>query len=192
MELINTFNSLDAQSDKGTIHDYINGYYDQEFSNKKYENIKLLEIGVGQAHSLYLWKNFFINGQILGLENNPNLMYQFINPECVTWIDNDSSNVKIKFCDAYSNECVDQFNTNEFDYIIDDGPHTLESQIIFVQKYIDKVKVGGKLIIEDIQSDNELNHLIDLSKSMKLEYNAFDLRPNKGRYDDIILEIIKN
>jgi hypothetical protein len=191
MDLKKFYESLSIKSDKGTWHDYINGYYTHEFSDKRDKKIKLLEIGVGQGHSIYLWKHFFINGKILGIENNRELVSQFINDECISWIDNDASSATIKFYDAYSDACVDQFNNDEFDYIIDDGPHTLSTQTIFIQKYIQKVKSKGKLIIEDIQSEHDLYSLIDIAASMDLEYKEFDLRANSGRYDDIILEIIK-
>jgi hypothetical protein len=38
------------------------------------------------------------------------------------------------------------FEDDSFDYIIDDGPHTLASMVISAQKWIDKVKPSGKLI----------------------------------------------
>ena len=36
------------------------------------------------------------------------------------------------------------------DIVIDDGPHTIESQIYFAANYSDLVKTGGLLIVEDI------------------------------------------
>ena len=39
----------DWQTDKGTIHNYIDGYYDQAFSDRQ-TKIKLLEIGVPIAN----------------------------------------------------------------------------------------------------------------------------------------------
>lgn len=191
MELTNFYNSLDVQSDKGTLHDYINGYYDNEFSPKKNDQIKLLEIGVGYCHSIYLWKNFFTNAKIIGLEANMSYLNNPVKKDCIDWIDNTNSNTIIKLCDAYSDECVNQFQNNEFDYIIDDGPHTLESQLIFIKKYISKVKVGGKLIIEDIDGDYNLARLIEQAIKYDVSYKVFDLRPNKNRVDDIILEIFK-
>jgi SAM-dependent methyltransferase len=191
MTLSNFFNSIEIKSDKGTFHDYIDGYYSKEFSSKKEATIRLLEIGVGQAHSIYLWKHYFTNGHIIGLESNKDLVPLFITPECVEWIGTNKTNATIKLCDAYSDECISQFSDNYFDYIIDDGPHSLSSQIMSIQKYINKLKPGGKLIIEDIQNDGDLNILIEEASRMQLEYSVFDLRANKNRYDDILLEIVK-
>lgn len=191
MELTKFYNSLEIKSDKGTFHDYINGYYNSEFSPKKNDNIQILEIGVGYCHSIYLWRHFFTNAQIIGLEANSNYLSNSVHSDCNRWINNNDSNITIKLCDAYSDECVSQFKDNEFDYIIDDGPHTLESQIIFIEKYISKVKTNGKLIIEDIDGGENLNKLIEKALMYNIEYKVFDLRENKNRYDDIILEIIK-
>jgi hypothetical protein len=78
---------------------------------------------------------------------------------------------------------------NHFDYIIDDGPHTLESQIYSVENWIHKVKDGGKLIIEDIASTEALQELI---KHTNYPYKIVDLRQSApNRFDDLILEITK-
>jgi hypothetical protein len=191
MELTNFYDLLEIKSDKGTLHDYINGYYDSEFSPKKNDSIRIIEIGVGYGHSMYLWRHFFTNAQIIGLEANANYLSNSVHNDCTRWINGEDPSITIKLCDAYDDECINQFKDNEFDYIIDDGPHTLESQIIFIEKYISKVKTNGKLIVEDIDGGENLNKLIEKALTYDIEYKVFDLRENKNRRDDIILEIIK-
>jgi len=178
MNLIETFNQLQIQSDKGTTHDYLNGYYNQAFTPYKNTPIKLLEIGIHKGASLVLWNSFFTNAKIVGLDNED-------------WNVIEEENTIIKICDAYSDDIINFFSDEEFDFIIDDGPHTLKSQLITIQKYLPKVKKGGKLIIEDIQSDLDLLELVGVASDADLQFDIFDLRNNKGRYDDIILQITK-
>jgi hypothetical protein len=179
MELSKFYQLQVYQSDKGTLHDYIDAYYNSIFTPLKDEKIELLEIGVASGGSIELWAQFFANGNITGLDNRE---YGYV-PVL--------ENINIKICDAYSDEVVNQFIDNTFDFIIDDGPHTLESQIFFIQKYLPKVKSGGRLIIEDIQTVSDLDILKVEASNTNMDWKVFDLRNNKGRYDDIIIEIIK-
>ena len=97
-------------------------------------------------------------------------------------------------------EALDLYKDNTFDYIIDDGPHTLESQKFTIEKWIKKLKSGGKIIIEDIgckddnnntlSPDESLIFLIQVTDTNISEYKVFDLRTT-GQYDSIILEITK-
>jgi hypothetical protein len=178
MNLIETFNQLNIQTDKGTTHDYLNGYYNQLFTPYKDKRIAILEIGIHKGASLVLWNNFFTDAKIVGLDNED-------------WNVTEWENTIVKICDAYSDEIINFFSDEQFDFIIDDGPHTLESQLTTIKRYLPKVKKGGKLIIEDIQSDSDLLELIGLASDTGLDFDVFDLRNNKGRYDDIILQITK-
>ena len=185
MQLSKTFDLLKVQSDKGTTHDYINGYYDAEFSPRQNDAIQLLEIGIHKGASMELWSHFFPNGGIIGLDNE-DLGY-----EPSLGQNHNKRWIIVRICDAYADEWVNRFANDRFDWIIDDGPHTVESQLLAIKKYLPKVKPGGKLIIEDIQSELNLLELVGAADETGMEYNVFDLRKNKGRYDDIILEIIK-
>lgn len=168
-----------AKSDKGTIHDYISGYYSKEFLNKRDIEIKLMEIGVHRGPSIVLWKSWFKNSEIVGVDNED--LYEY-----------DPIYDKLLIEDAYTDEFIDRFTDGYFDYIIDDGPHTLESQIISATKWIRKIKSGGKLIIEDIQTPDWIDPLRNsLDMSIVSEYKVFDFRNNKNRYDDIIFEVTK-
>ena len=43
-------------------------------------------------------------------------------------------------------------DVSKFDIIIDDGPHTLESHLCFLDLYLPKLNSGGVAIIEDIDN----------------------------------------
>ena len=62
--------------------------------------------------------------------------------------------------------------------------------IISAQKWINKVKPGGKLIIEDVQEFLWAEVIESYTDKSKVEsYKVFDLRKDKDRYDNIIIEI---
>ena len=180
-KLINGNHHVEWTSDKETDHSYLSGYYEREFENRG-RDINLLEIGVAQGDSLKLWSEWFTEGKITGIEVNNNLPRVLSN----------YSKINLIIADGFSDKTINRFEDNSFDYIIDDGPHTLASMVISAQKWIDKVKPGGKLIIEDVQ-EFLWAELIDsyVDKAKIKSYRVFDLRENKGRYDDIIIEIEK-
>jgi SAM-dependent methyltransferase len=178
--------------DKGTNHSYIEYYYDPEFSTKRSNELNLLEIGIWEGGSLKLWKSWFTNANIIGIDDNSGIFGNLRNTKFDKIL-----GVEIIWDDAYSDKVVSKFNDNYFDYIIDDGPHTFDSHELCIRKWLPKLKPGGKLIIEDIYYLSEDpsplvgKQLISLIDSNLYDYCFFDLRLIKGRGDDIILEITK-
>lgn len=171
-------------TDKGTTHDYINSYYNNEFVDRD-RKINLVEIGIGDGYSMVLWREWFRNAEITAIEKYP---YHY----------NHKKPFEIKgatsiFQDAYQKSTVDLFEDNSIDYLIDDGPHTFESQCYVITNWISKIKVGGKIIIEDVQEYERFEKFEQIIKDNNLNVSTkiFDSRENKGRYDDLIFEITK-
>jgi len=179
------YKNIEPKSDKGTLHDYIDGYYSNEFTSRKNDILNIIEIGIRYGDSLNLLSHWFTNSKITGIDNGQEML------------DTDKTfvssipNVEVIYDDAFSYNVLNKFKDNSIDYIIDDGPHTLESQLYSINNWYKKIKMGGKLIIEDIQSLTNLNLLIIAINDLNYDYNVFDLRESKNRYDDIIIEIIK-
>lgn len=175
-------------TDKQNHHDYIVSYYDLEFTPRKDEELKLLEIGVLNGNSLRLWKLWFNNIDLYGVDNLTEISEVNLT---------DLDGVSIYNEDAYGNEFVNKFRDGFFDYIIDDGPHTKESQVLAIKKWFNKVKSGGKLLIEDVKYDANISSIIEEIKQTNnvLDYKIYDFRNNKYNkyiYDSVIVEIIKS
>jgi hypothetical protein len=168
-------------SDKGTTHDYINGYYSNVFTPSREKEINLLEIGMYKGQSIRLFREWFTNGNIYGID-----IGEYVDANTFK-IDGTS----LFWGDAFNNDMLGLFKDNFFDFIIDDGPHTLESQLYSIIYWSKKLKSGGKLIIEDVQNINHIVYLEKITDSNLFNSNVFDLRPNKNRYDDIIFEVTK-
>jgi len=182
--------SLVWDTDKGTNHSYIEYYYSPEFTFKRTERLNILEIGIWNGGSIKLWKSWFVNSNIIGIDDDSGI---FGNMRHIK--DNSIPGATLIWGDAYSDTIVNQFD-NDFDYIIDDGPHTFDSHKLCIEKWLPKLKQGRKLIIEDIYYLSEEypligQQLINLINTNLYNYKFIDLRHIKGRGDDILLEISK-
>lgn len=187
MDLIQLYNSgYDKHSDKGNVHTYIQSYYAKEFIlPERVRNV--LEIGIMFGGSHMLWHDYFKAANIVGMDINEGAIETLYNNSGGREYDR----LDLHAVDAYTQEAVDKFEDNYFNYIIDDGPHTLESQEYAVKHYLRKVRPGGKLIIEDVQSEDWFERL-RAAADPELVADMKDINLNlKKRYDDRIFEITR-
>ena len=94
--------------------------------------------------------------------------------------------------DAYNKDNIKKINS-KFDIIIDDGPHTLVSQLYASKYYTPLLKNNGKLIIEDIQKFGKFSiffYLFHLNFKFKL--SIYDFRYHKPGSDNLLIVIEKN
>jgi cephalosporin hydroxylase len=173
-------------TDKNTCHSYLDTYVEL-MSPKQHTAKNVLEIGVEGGGSIQLWKDFFTDATIWGLDLH----------DCVKPVhDSIRMDNRIKLTlgqNAYTPDAIEQLSNVKFDFIIDDGAHTLESMIFIVHNYTRLLTDDGCLIIEDVQDINWIPCIMsavpsDLKKYCKVE----DLRSVKGRYDDIMFIIKKS
>ena len=174
-------------TDKGSYHDYIEGYYAKEFTNPE-KVTSVLEIGVQNGGSLILWHEWFTNAKIVGID----VIDACLNNYKEASLGREFPRIEIIIADGYDKAVVDAHKDNSYDYIIDDGPHSLESMTLAIELWMPKVKQGGKLIIEDLQHVEWFEELASHAAKFGYEkYRTFDLRENKVRYDDLIFELEK-
>jgi len=176
------------RSDKNTVHSYLPLY--QELLVSKKETAKnVLEIGIFEGGSIKLWSDFFTNSTVYGLDTMKlDDVWEGI-----------KNNEKIKLYtsnDAYNNEFVvtNFLNNNiKFDFMLDDGPHSIESMIQFIKLYSQMMTDDGILIIEDVQCWGWIDVLKNAVPAHLKQYiKVYDLRPIKNRYDDIVFTIDKS
>lgn len=172
-------------TDKGTDHDFINGYYNELFTPYKDKEFNMLEIGVQEGYSMDLWRGYFTKATLNAID--------------LTWkstvdrLNSTFEKTRAFLCNGYDTLALNLFRDNTLDFIIEDGPHTVATQIFAAQFWSKKLKPGGKLIIEDIQNPSTDCYAIvnPINNDPTLSFRIYDLRKNKGRYDDVIIEITK-
>lgn len=180
--LENNINGFDGHSgtDKNTTHSYIDAY-ENLFKRYKDKENNILEIGIHYGGSILLWQEYFKKSKLdfIDIVNNIHLN---INSKI-------SDRCNLYFFDAYSDENVNKLTKNKkYDIMIDDGPHTLESQMLFITKYLPHLNKNGIMVIEDVQNISYIDHLINLVPH-NYTYKVLDLRGIKNRYDDILFVI---
>lgn len=134
-------------TDKGDKKSYIEKFYERHFAMYRDQPIKLMEIGFRHGASLALWSKYFSKGYILGVDNFSDVAVDDDLPVVDEWIKR--PNIEISLGDAYSKPFADKV-TGHFDIVIDDGPHTLETQQIALELYLSKLKPSGVFVVEDI------------------------------------------
>jgi hypothetical protein len=171
--------NLELLTDKNTSHSYL-PIYDNILKRKKETAKNVLEVGICYGGSVELWTKYFNNATVWALDIMPEIRI----PEKLKNIDK----VKLISGDAYSPFLFSAlFRGKKFDVVIDDGPHTLESQIKFLSLYSLLLEDDGILIIEDIQEIHYLDILRENTPEPLKQYiRTFDLRDKKGRYDDVV------
>jgi|LauGreDrversion4_2_1035121.scaffolds.fasta_scaffold00252_24 cephalosporin hydroxylase len=164
-------------SDKGTVHSYID-YYDSLFSPFQSKKIRILEIGIQGGISLLLWKDYFKQAEVVGIDIDIKQAQKKVLDICA----DPTSGISLIEADAADYSILDKIHGN-FDIIIDDGSHLLHHQLASFKFFKDRLNLGGIYIIEDI--GNELNARTLNQKIPNSE--IVDLRSVKGRWDDLIL-----
>ena len=178
----------DSRTDKNTVHSYLS-LYQQLLISKKETAKNVLEVGICNGGSIKLWNDFFTNANVHGLD----IMH--INN---VWegIKNNEKIILHTSTDAYDNHFfITHFlNKNvKFDFMLDDGPHSLESMKQFIHLYSQIMTNDGILIIEDVQSWAWIDILKnEVPENLKHFIKVYDLRQNKNRYDDIVFTIDKS
>jgi len=182
-----------SRTDKNTTHSYL-PLYEELLMSKKETAKNVLEVGIGylavsNGGSIKLWHDYFINANIYALEYFPLEM---------VWdeIKNKERIILHTSTDAYNEDFfVNNFlnKSLKFDFMLDDGPHTLESMKQFIKLYSQIMTDDGILIVEDVQSWDWIDILKDeVPEHLKQFIKIYDLRPNKNRYDDIVFTIDKS
>ena len=127
--------------------------------------------------SLRMWKEYFQNADIYGIDIDPKIMFT-------------EERIKTFVVDQTSVESIKKFketvNVN-FDFILDDGLHAYIPQLILFENMIDRLNPGGIYIIEDCF--NSYSNFIEYLKDKGYQYLAIhgDEKSGMQLYDSFIL-----
>lgn len=179
-------------TDKNTTHSYLE-LYEALLSDKKDTAQNILEIGLGDfkdknGGSLKLWKSYFKNATVYGVDilGLDRVIDELKNDPRVILFTNTNG---YDYHFFYKNILEKNI---KFDFMLDDGPHTLDSMIKFIIIYSQVIADNGILVIEDVQDESWMGILFKVvPNELKKYVRAYDLRKNKNRYDDLVFTIDK-
>jgi hypothetical protein len=134
-------------------------FYDQLLSGRDVKRV--LEVGIGTPNamnhmakyevgaSLKMWKEYFPNAEIWGLDNDPSAMFT-------------EPHIQTMMCDQSDRESLLSVAeilepSGRFDLIIDDGSHQLDHQALTANTLIPRLLAySGVYVIEDVMFRSEL------------------------------------
>ncbi len=177
---------LISGTDKNHQHNYT-GIFAELLKPYLYKQGTLLEIGIQHGGSSLLWHEYLPGFKLFlsDIQNIvPSLIWDQMDPNRYNFYKKDA--FSIATVEFLKNECVEGF-----DIVIEDGPHTLSSQLFAIEHYYPMLKPGGILIIEDIQDIAHLDVLTNaVPQDIRKKIQIFDNRASKGRSDDVIWSIV--
>lgn len=165
--------STKRDTDKGTTHSYID-LYESLFSNVRNTTKNVLEIGILTGGSLLMWRDYFHNAQIYGVDNTK---VNVADKHRIITICSDAYDISfylLQKCRGY------------FDVIIDDGDHDPIHQQFVAEHYVKLLSNNGILVIEDVQNIDWVPNIIKyFPKDSNIK--VIDRRDIKNRWDDILI-----
>ena len=178
-------------SDKGSMHSYIE-FYELYFRPKR-DNVSLLEIGMMTGGSLHLWQKYFSRYQLVGMDLSKSWNTQ---RAFQSELESDPCITLLFGINSRESQIPSAVADQKFDFIIDDGDHSVEAQIDTFRNYWPLTSDTGTYFIEDVvgpqQIDTLKNFLQEYSEdydvTLKMEhYQGF----KNNRADDQILAVSK-
>lgn len=155
--------------------------YEPYLIKRKEDRLNILDIGVLKGGSVKMWKEYFPNSNIIGLDIDPNCS-RYSEERIEIYIGSqDDENLR--------NDIIKKYQ--KMDLIVDDGSHVNELTTKTYNLYWPFLNIDGIYIIEDTHCCN-----VDLSNFAKswpgMSYNKKDLEYNnlKGNsFDHFILNL---
>ncbi len=156
-----------------SIHHRYTPYYHELLQGRTIRAV--LEIGIFKGASLRMWRDYFPEALIWGIDNDPNCLVQ-------------EERIQSLLCDQSDPVSLNEFGDKfcpYFDLIVDDGSHNEQHQKISFWMLFPLLKTGGLYVIEDVQNPTRLSEYIHADHTIK---NFGPLPPDN---DDCLIVIEK-
>ncbi|NBP58560.1 class I SAM-dependent methyltransferase [bacterium] len=189
-------------TDKGTVHTYIDKY-DDLFGSYQNDTFNFLEIGCLTCGSIKMFNEFFTHAHIYGLDNwaqttdhtldsSSNLKTEIENIK--KDIEENYARVHLITCDSTNVEQVkSRLDDVKFKFILDDGDHSYEAQLQTFKNFLPYLDKGGTYIIEDVCHVHIDRLCQSISEYLSLENISMSIEPQgwyrNNRADDAIIVI---
>lgn len=170
-----------ARTTSSSRHNYTHYYY-RLFENDRDKPFRILEVGIGTGASLRGWKEFFPNAKVFGVDINPQTL--FTEDRISTFV------CDVTLPDSIARLWLDPALVSPIDIIVDDGRHTMESQVAFFENSIHKLAAGGVYVIEDVRTNvlSEFSRKVsEWTRLLALRARVLSLRPEGNLYDNNLI-----
>ena len=164
-------------TDKIGKHNYLPVYYDL-FKDRRNEVKKVLEIGVGEGKGVRMFRDFFPNAMIFGLEIDKSRLFI-------------EDRIEVTLCDQSNKEdllygfgCIG----GNIDLVIDDGSHRTSDQFFSAVVLVPLLKEGSIYVIEDVHEQKSLEDMLNTHFEFIPEITLIKCG---NRYDDNLIIIKK-
>lgn len=121
-------------------HSYYTSFYYELLKDKKKVFKKILELGIGTGASLRMWRDFFPNAQIYGVDLSPATIFQ--DERIQTYLLNTKDETAMR-------KLIQEIGS-DIDLVVDDGTHREKSQVRAVRALMPVLKNDVIYIIEDV------------------------------------------
>jgi hypothetical protein len=147
--------------------------------------IKLWDGTINSGASLRGWKEYFDKAHIYGADILEEALFE--EDRIDTFLTDQLNTISIQNMWNYFDKKV------KFDVILEDGLHTYEANIHFLEQSIHKVKDGGWYIIEDVQvaEIHRYEKYFENCKLKFLEHQILELHNEGNKYDNVLIIIKK-
>jgi hypothetical protein len=128
-------------------------FYGPLFHPLRHNQLNVLEIGVRWGGSILMWRDYFKNSQIYGLDQDfRDLRVNISDPRI--------HEVK---ANAYSSKATEYFEQKniKLDVIIDDGSHNWFDQLYVLNEYKEILNPDGIICVEDVISEDSVKRIFD-------------------------------
>lgn len=133
--------ALKYNVDKATRHNYI-PIYEEYMSEVRNSNVCLFEIGIDQGKSIKMWREYFPEAAIIGIDIKESSI-QYFGDRVYTFVADQKNKEDLK-------HIIEIFPS--FDFIIDDGSHKSYDQVFSFLHLYPTLKSGGVYFIEDLHT----------------------------------------
>ena len=133
-------------TDKGVIGHHYLQYYEWYTERMRESATKVLEIGVDLGKSHRMWRDYFPNATVIGLDSDR---------QYVTGVDL-GERIELLLGNQNDPAMMEELaSRGPYDLIVDDGSHIPQHQLLSFQLLFPALRPGGVYIIEDIAKHGE-------------------------------------
>jgi predicted O-methyltransferase YrrM len=173
---------------KTNAHAYYPLYAD--YLNHRRKSVKkVLEIGVYTGYSMLMWREYFPNAEIVGVDISLEHSWMGKNAKDVC---KGKDRITLIEADGTKKEVAKRVGEEfgEFDVIVDDGSHHPTDQILSLIYFLPYLKLDGLYVIEDIIVKTQRHYLNNYFNAEFVEQEK-DVKLFEEFYEDLKTDILR-